>query len=129
LALLEMLQHNILMERPSSLEQAMKQLTRITSGRAASSGKPCVRGLPITVGTLLSLLASGRSRSDILALYPELESEDLDEALAYAARQLDGEGQTAGADSTVRMPGLHMDALRAADDFDAPLSDDFWVRA
>lgn len=48
-------------------------------------GKACIRGLRVTVGTLLRLLAAGRSRDEILQAYPYLEPEDLDEALAYAA--------------------------------------------
>jgi uncharacterized protein (DUF433 family) len=39
----------------------------------------------VTVGTLVGLLAAGKSRQDVLRLYPYLEPEDLDEALAYAA--------------------------------------------
>lgn len=52
-------------------------------------GKACIRGLRVTVGTLIGLLAAGRSRDEILSAYPYLESEDLDEALAYAAWRLE----------------------------------------
>jgi uncharacterized protein (DUF433 family) len=48
-------------------------------------GKPCIRGLRVTVGTVVGLLASGESRERILQAYPSLEPADLDEALAYAA--------------------------------------------
>jgi uncharacterized protein (DUF433 family) len=48
-------------------------------------GKPCVRGLRVTVGTLVGLVAAGHSNADILALYPYVEEEDIREALAYAA--------------------------------------------
>jgi uncharacterized protein (DUF433 family) len=48
-------------------------------------GKPCVRGLRVTVGTIVGLIASGYSTADILQLYPYLETEDLREALVYAA--------------------------------------------
>ena len=48
-------------------------------------GRPCIRGLRVTVGTVVGLLASGHSREEILTLYPYLEAEDIDEALAYAA--------------------------------------------
>jgi uncharacterized protein (DUF433 family) len=48
-------------------------------------GKPCIRGLRVTVGTLLGLMATGVSRDRILAAYPYLEPEDLDAALACAA--------------------------------------------
>ena len=49
-------------------------------------GKPCIRGLRVTVGTVLGLLASGQSRDRILQAYPYLEPEDIDAALAYANR-------------------------------------------
>ena len=48
-------------------------------------GKPCIRGLRVTVGTIVGLMASGHSSEDILMAYPYLESEDLQEALSYAA--------------------------------------------
>jgi len=48
-------------------------------------GKPCLRGLRVTVGTVIGLLAAGRSRDDILRAYPYLEPGDIDAALAYAA--------------------------------------------
>jgi len=48
-------------------------------------GKPCLRGLRVTVGTVVGLVATGRSTADILALYPYLEEADIREALEYAA--------------------------------------------
>lgn len=48
-------------------------------------GKPCIRGLRVTVGMIVGLLAAGRSRDEILHAYPYLESEDIDQCLAYAA--------------------------------------------
>ncbi len=63
----------------------MKQLTRITFNPLLMGGKPCIRGLRITVGTIVGLFASGYSPEEILKLYPYLEEEDLREALAYAA--------------------------------------------
>ena len=48
-------------------------------------GKPCIRGLRVTVGTIVGLIASGHSPEEILKLYPYLEEEDIPEALAYAA--------------------------------------------
>ncbi len=62
----------------------MKALARITFNPAVMGGRPCIRGLRVTVGTVVGLLASGHSREEILQLYPYLESEDIDEALAYA---------------------------------------------
>jgi len=63
----------------------MKQLTRITLDPEVMGGKPCIRGLRVTVGTIVGLVASGYSTEDILRLYPYLEEEDIREALAYAA--------------------------------------------
>ena len=63
----------------------MKQLTRITLDPQVMGGKPCIRGLRVTVGTVVGLLASGHSIADILKAYPYLEEEDIQEALAYAA--------------------------------------------
>ncbi len=59
------------------------QFTRITHNPAVMGGKPCIRGLRVTVGTVLGLLASGASRERILQAYPYLEPEDLDEAVAF----------------------------------------------
>jgi uncharacterized protein (DUF433 family) len=64
---------------------AMKNLTRITLNPKVMGGKPCIRGLRVTVGTIVGLLASGQTHAEILRLYPYLEEEDLREALAYAA--------------------------------------------
>ena len=62
-----------------------RQLSRITLDPAVMGGKPCIRGLRVTVGTIVGLLASGRSENEILAAYPYLQVEDIREALAYAA--------------------------------------------
>jgi uncharacterized protein (DUF433 family) len=48
-------------------------------------GKPCIRGLRVTVGTIIGLLAAGHSAENILIAYPYLEREDIQQALAYAA--------------------------------------------
>ena len=48
-------------------------------------GKPCIRGMRITVGTVVGLLAAGHTEEEVLKTYPYLEKEDLREALAYAA--------------------------------------------
>jgi len=63
--------------------------SRITHDPAVMGGKPCIRGLRISVGTIVGLVASGVSRERILAAYPLLESSDIDEALAYAAWRLE----------------------------------------
>lgn len=63
----------------------MRQLTRITLDPEVMGGKPCIRGLRVTVGTVVGLVASGYSVEGILKLYPYLEEEDIREALTYAA--------------------------------------------
>jgi len=59
-------------------------LERITFDPAVTGGKPCIRGMRVTVGMILGLIASGAEREEILKLYPYLESEDIMAALAYA---------------------------------------------
>lgn len=63
----------------------MNQLKRITFDPGVMGGKPCIRGMRVTVGTIVGLLAAGRTEQEILKAYPYLEAEDLREALAYAA--------------------------------------------
>ena len=58
---------------------------RITLQAGQRSGRPCVRGLRITVSDVLAWLAAGMSPDDILADYPELEREDIIACLAWAA--------------------------------------------
>lgn len=66
-------------------EVEMKPLTRITFDPGVMGGKPCIRGMRVTVGMIVGLVASGHGKDEILELYPYLESEDIDEALTYAA--------------------------------------------
>jgi len=63
----------------------MPKLERITLNPAVMGGKPCLRGLRVTVGTVVGLLAVGKTREEILRLYPYLEAADIDQAIAYAA--------------------------------------------
>ncbi len=49
-----------------------------------NGGKPCIRGLRVTVGTITGLVASGHRSEDILKMYPYLEPEDIPAALSYA---------------------------------------------
>ena len=59
---------------------------RIVSDAAVLRGKPRIRGTRISVEFILELVASGACREDILASYPHLTTEDVEEALRYAAR-------------------------------------------
>lgn len=63
----------------------MLSLSRITFNPEVMGGKPCIRGIRITVGTIVGLMASGMTMEEILADYSYLEREDVMEALAYAA--------------------------------------------
>ena len=59
--------------------------TRITVRPDQMGGVPCIRGLRIPVATVVGLIADGMSDPEILAAYPDLEPEDLREAMRYAA--------------------------------------------
>lgn len=61
------------------------KLSRITFDPQVMGGKPCIRGMRVTVGTIVGLLAAGRSIEQILQAYPYLEEPDIREALSYAA--------------------------------------------
>lgn len=63
----------------------MRKLTRITFNPGVMGGKPCIRGMRVTAGMIVGLIATGHSKDEILKLYPYLEAQDIDEALLYAA--------------------------------------------
>lgn len=63
----------------------MSDLARITLDPEVMGGKPCIRGLRVTVGMILGLLASGHPEEEILSAYPYLEREDIRAALGYAS--------------------------------------------
>jgi uncharacterized protein (DUF433 family) len=63
----------------------MPSLDRITRNPEIMGGKPCLRGMRVTVGVIVGLVASGRTHAEILAAYPYLQDEDIRQALAYAA--------------------------------------------
>ena len=63
----------------------MNNTTRITFDPRVMGGKPCIRGMRVTVGMIVGLVASGYSTEEILAAYPYLEAVDVREALNYAA--------------------------------------------
>jgi len=71
--------------RLNRAEPTVQNLKRITMDPQVMGGKPCIRGLRVTVGMLVGLVASGKTIEGILAAYPYLEREDIMEALAYAA--------------------------------------------
>lgn len=61
------------------------ELDRITIDPDVMGGKPCIREMRVTAGTVTGLVASGVSFHEILELYPYLEEEDIRAALSYAA--------------------------------------------
>lgn len=63
----------------------MPPLDRITLDPLVMGGKPCIRGLRVTVGTVVGLVTSGHSFEEILKAYPYLENDDIKQALSYAA--------------------------------------------
>jgi uncharacterized protein (DUF433 family) len=68
-----------------SLVSASDILARITHDPAVMGGRPCIRGMRLTVGVIVGLLGAGHSADDILREYPYLEKDDIQAALAYAA--------------------------------------------
>lgn len=63
----------------------MERLARITVDPAICLGQPTIRGMRITVSTILKMLAGGASVEDVIRAYPELEADDVRESMRYAA--------------------------------------------
>jgi uncharacterized protein (DUF433 family) len=63
----------------------MERLERITINPAICLGQPTIRGMRITVSVVLKMLAGGASVQEVLDAYPELEIEDVQQAMRYAA--------------------------------------------
>ena len=63
----------------------MTQFDRITQTPGVMGGKACVRGLRVTVGTIVGQIGAGHTIEEILADYPYLDREDILQALRYAA--------------------------------------------
>jgi uncharacterized protein (DUF433 family) len=63
----------------------MGQLDRITQQPDVMGGKPCIRGMRVTVGMIVGQIGSGRTIDEVLGDYPYLEREDVMQALRYAA--------------------------------------------
>ena len=61
------------------------RFTRITANIKQMGGVPCIRGLRIPVATVVGMVADGMTPAEILEAYPDLETEDIHEALKYAA--------------------------------------------
>ena len=69
----------------------MKALERITVNPLVMSGKPCIRGLRVTVANVLRLLAASHTHQRILTAYPYLEPADIDACLLYASVRVEDE--------------------------------------
>jgi uncharacterized protein (DUF433 family) len=63
----------------------MHSYQRITFDPRIMAGQACIRGMRITAALIIRLVAQGKTRAEIIADYPDLEPEDIQEALAYAA--------------------------------------------
>jgi uncharacterized protein (DUF433 family) len=67
----------------------MARMNRITFNPEQCGGRPCIRGMRIRVKDVLDLLASGVTEAEILADFPDLEAEDIQACLAFAAEEAD----------------------------------------
>jgi len=63
----------------------MVTLDRITSNPNIMGGRACIRGMRITVSLVLNLLGNGMDKKQIIEEYPDVEREDIDQCLKYAA--------------------------------------------
>jgi uncharacterized protein (DUF433 family) len=68
----------------------MREFRRITMDAKVMGGKPCIRGMRVTVGMIVGELGAGRSIEDLLSDFPYLEEADIREALAYAGELAQG---------------------------------------
>ena len=68
----------------------MQDLKRITIDSEVMGGKPCIRGMRVTVGMIVESIAAGRTVPELLHDFPYLEEQDIREALAFAASLAQG---------------------------------------
>jgi uncharacterized protein (DUF433 family) len=68
----------------------VQEFRRITTNPEVMGGKPCIRGMRVTVGMIVEALAAGRSVENLLSDFPYIEEQDVREALAYAANLAQG---------------------------------------
>ena len=66
--------------------------TRITTNPKQMAGAPCIRGLRIPVATVVAMIADGMTEAEVLRAYPDLEPDDIHEALRYAAEAVQEQG-------------------------------------
>lgn len=75
---------------PLRYDHVMQQFDRITMDPQVMGGKPCIRGMRVTVGMIVEALAAGRTVEQLLADFPYIDESDIREALAFAARLAQG---------------------------------------
>jgi uncharacterized protein (DUF433 family) len=81
----------------------MHGFERITHDPRIMGGKPCIRGMRVTVGMVVGMLAAGHSAEELLRLYPYLEAGDIPAALQYAAwRAMEPKNRGGQQDQTMR---------------------------
>jgi uncharacterized protein (DUF433 family) len=68
----------------------VQELKRITIDSEVMGGKPCIRGMRVTVGMIVEAIAAGRTVPELLQDFPYLQDEDVREALVYAASLAQG---------------------------------------
>ena len=71
-------------------DYGVREFRRITMDPEVMGGKPCTRGMRVTVGMLMEALAAGHTVEQLLADFPYLEEQDIREALTFAARLAQG---------------------------------------
>jgi len=67
------------------MEKTLKEFNRITMDPAVMGGKPCIRGMRVTVGTIVGVMATGKAIEEVLAAYPYIKREDILQSATYAA--------------------------------------------
>jgi uncharacterized protein (DUF433 family) len=97
----------------------MPKLDHITADLAILGGKACIRGMRIPVSLVVNLVANGLSTDEIIAEYPDLEPEDVRQALQYAAWAAD---DAIFAPISARTAGMHKGAMRMSEDFNDPVA-------
>lgn len=90
------------------------KLDRITIDPAVLGGKPCIRGLRISVGMIVQMVAAGKTADDILSEYPYLEAEDVRQALTYAAALAEHSREAVGGEASDRRLLAHRDSSTPA---------------
>src|SRR5579862_916740 len=68
----------------------VQQFSRISANPDVMGGKPCIRGMRVTVGMIIEALGAGRSIEELLRDFPWLQEQDVREALSYAAQLAQG---------------------------------------